>query len=727
MTKKENRPGAGDANGTANNAVSSYSTASVSAGQDNMLLDVPTRYDGRKKLLDSCRDQEIPYDDLLRYAAIACFEKYKGWGSYDAEEYGRIKHDVVELTNDCVKAYNEGPADPHATKDSERFPDEKKGAARYKHISAMHPLQIAIAILVFDHAKCIECGTVGDDDNYVIGVYQFFGPKAGTYDVSDAAVMHRIHRYDSGIKKKDVEEVVDKLRVICPYVAPCDDPDLIAVNNGIFDYGNKMLFDFDPELVFLSKSRVDFVEGAKNPVIVNPDGTTWDVVSWVHSLTDDPAVENLLWQLVGAVIRPNVRWNKTPWLYSTMGNNGKGTFCTLLRNLCGPNAWASIPLSDFGKQFMLEPLMHVSAVITDENDTGTFVGNGSVLKSVVTGDPVRIDRKYKDPIDVRFHGLVVQCVNELPNFRDTTESLYRRVLAIPFDKRFEGHERKYIKDDYLYRKEVLEYVLYRVLMETDYYEFDVPAACADLLDEFRVSNDPIRQFADEIFPAATWTLMPCDFLYDLYRHWFQRNMPSGKPIGKNKFLKNVEPLALERGWKRTDKYVRSAGRMDKPEPLILQYDVTEWMDKTYRGTDPGRLCMPDIKKRYRGFVRLGSAPSGGSGPDSNPDDTPDGDAPVSASDAEDAAKTAADCTPANPTPAGDAVGDAGEAPSAGTGSAKRADTPPSAPVRGLPPQDAVSAATGPSNRSGADPGGAAGGDAGADNDSSSSNYDNDKE
>ena len=44
-----------------------------------------------------------------------------------------------------------------------------------------------------------------------------------------------------------------------------------------------------------------------------------------------------------STIRPNVSWNKSAWLYSTLGNNGKGTLCALLRNLCGPGAGLPFP------------------------------------------------------------------------------------------------------------------------------------------------------------------------------------------------------------------------------------------------------------------------------------------------------------------------------------------------------------------------------------------------
>lgn len=40
------------------------------------------------------------------------------------------------------------------------------------------------------------------------------------------------------------------------------------------------------------------------------------------------------------------------------------------------------------------------------------------------------------------------------------------------------------------------------------------------------------------------------------------------------------------------------------EPLILEYEVTEWMDRAFRGINPDRACMPaSIKERYEGLVR----------------------------------------------------------------------------------------------------------------------------
>ena len=330
-------------------------------------------------------------------------------------------------------------------------------------------------------------------------------------------------------------------------------------------------------------------------------------MSWMGELSDDPDVVALLWQIIGATVRPYVSWNKSAWLYSPSGNNGKGTLCTLLRNLCGPGDWTSIPLKNFGKDFMLTSLMHASVIITDENDTGTFVDDAASLKSIITGDPFQMNRKNRDPRDVLFNGFMVQCVNEIPRVRDKSESMLRRLLVIPFKKRFQGKERKYIKDDYLHRKDVLEYVLYHVLAETDYYELDEPEACLELLDEFRLTNDPVRQFLDDILSRAAWDVLPWQFVFDLYRHWFMRNNPSGRCQSRKSLINDVKEIISDyEGWDYSDNPVSIPDEMyETPEGLIGMYGVFEWEEQGYRGANASRSRSYHGSKRTRGLVRVG--------------------------------------------------------------------------------------------------------------------------
>lgn len=483
---------------------------------------------------------------------------------------------------------------------------------KIQRLSYLPNAAIARLMIALEGIKALNYSDGNNAGNYQLGIYQDCGENEGIYVTTEDLFIKVIKKYNFNISVSGIRQVMELLRYTAPVVAVRKYRNLIPVNNGIFDYDTKKLLPFSPDYVFVSKCKVNFNAAATNVVIHNDDdGTDWDVDSWIHELTDDPQVEKLIWQIIGAVIRPNVRWDKVIMPYSTKGNNGKGTLCRLLRNLCGEGNYTSIAINDMSKNFRLSPLLHVSAVIVDENNVTGYLDDASTFKALITGDQVQIEEKYKAPVDFRFSGLMVQCVNFLPRVNDKTSSFYRRILMVPFEKCFTGAERKYIKDDYLNRQEVLEYVLYKVLeVIPSYYDFDVPDACTRLLDDYKTFNDPVRQFAEEMLPELKWQLVPNKFLYDLFKAWYEENIPSGRVQGKNSFLQEFKDVIAERDdWKATGSSVPTQGYSFGSEPLIIRYNLTKWMNDAYRGTDAAMICTPSmdtIKSSVSGIIRTTS-------------------------------------------------------------------------------------------------------------------------
>ena len=365
---------------------------------------------------------------------------------------------------------------------------------------------------------------------------------------------------------------------------------------------------FSEDKVFLSKSPISYNPNAANVNIHNPDdGTDWDVESWIGDLSDDPDIVKLLWEILGAIIRPLNRWNKSAWFVSENGNNGKGTLCELMRCLCGDNSYTSIPLSSFSQDFALEPLTRASAIIVDENDVGSFVDKAGNLKAVITNDVIQINRKFKTPITYQWYGFMVQCLNDYPRIKDKSDSFYRRQLFIPFSKCFTGIEREYIKKDYIHRTEVLEYVLKKVL-ESNYDKLSEPKSCMQALSEYKEINDPIRSFWADLHEEFVWNLLPFTFLYDLYKSWFKANSPSGTMIGKTTFTNDLlNVIKDDKDWYCDDKtkLIRvTKDNMDGPEPLIAQYHLEDWKTKTYKGNDINKICIPVLATSYRGILRV---------------------------------------------------------------------------------------------------------------------------
>lgn len=524
-------------------------------------------------------------------------------------------NDIVRtITNDFIEKYRTAHIVPRIT---ERMlialiNDEiglancfREKTERLKKIQVLPDTVIADLLVHLDGIVNIILTSEDRKDSYLFGGYVDSGDDRGIYRTDEDFLDTKISSYNYSADDTNYRRIRSLLKSRAPRVHVCRDRDLIPVNNGIFNYRTKVLMPFDPKYIFTTKCRVDYIVGAQSPNIYNPnDGTYWNVDDWIEEIADDAEIAQLIWELLGACVRPNVKWDKAAFMMSSAGCNGKGTLCVLMRALVGKSNCVSLQLSDYGKDFLLEPLIRASAIITDENDVGGFIEKGlGNIKATVTQDEIMVNRKFKIPIMLEFHGMTIQCLNDLPRIKDKSESFFRRQLYIPFSKSFTGQERKYIKEYYVTRKEVLEYVLNKVL-NTNYYVLSEPDSCKFAKEEYKEFNDPIRQFVNDILPQCKWKLLPYDFLYDLYKAWKKEKNPSGSIEGYKNFNASLRSVLVEKGgWSMPNYAVSSKGKMDDFEPLIYRYQLSNWYNPYYHGNDPDKISLPALKSSYRGITR----------------------------------------------------------------------------------------------------------------------------
>lgn len=448
----------------------------------------------------------------------------------------------------------------------------------------------------------------GDADMSSLALYD---EEEGIYLTSESPLRRLASEISPSSSARQIDGVMKQLHAHAPLVSETRDARYVPMANGIFDHRKKQLLEFSSDFVFTAKSPINYNPHAENPYIVRNEGTdqeeTWDIISWVESLSDDEGVPELLFEVIGSVLRPYERWNQAVFLYSRQGNNGKGTFCALLRNILGEKSWTSIPIAKFDKPFALAGLLHATAIITDENPVGAFSNDLGDFKSVVTGDPFTLERKYYNPLSLTFSGSVVQCVNDYPKSRDKSASYVRRQKFIPFKKWFgaDGVERKYIKEDYINRPEVLEYLV-KVVLDMDHTEFSNPPACQALLEEATKANNPVIEFWSEFREEYVWDLLPFGFLYDHFKSWFDKNNPSGTKMGRREFKQQLADTIGndDPDWEFHDTArIRQSNRMSVGEPLIRDYQLKDWATPGQKMMlDPNTSCIPPKKDNYRGGV-----------------------------------------------------------------------------------------------------------------------------
>jgi putative DNA primase/helicase len=271
----------------------------------------------------------------------------------------------------------------------------------------------------------------------------------------------------------------------------------------------------------------------------------------------------------------------------------------------GERACSSVPILKFGERFGKSALLRSSVNLVDENPVGAFATDVSDWKAAITGDVLDLERKYKDPLQMRWRGFEVQCLNTMtPKMKDKSASLKRRLLIVPMTKSFEGIERKYIKNDYLGRDDVLRYVMRRAL-QMQHIELSEPLVCRIALNEWYRANNKVVDFWQEFEGEFVWDLLPFSFLYDLFVAWSRRREPSGTPEGYRTFSAELKTyLGRSEDWAVPEVSVRPKTMMSASEPLIGIWDLKEWQNSTYTSNDPHRLGAFDKPAaNYKGAVR----------------------------------------------------------------------------------------------------------------------------
>ena len=126
-------------------------------------------------------------------------------------------------------------------------------ATKWRLMDALIPAQIAEIMLKLYNIVNISCA--GENSSYdILAIYQEDGDNKGIYVSEEKAFTLIAQSFNFSMTKKEVDEVIRLIKDRAPRKCRNTDKDLIAVNNGIFDYETKELLPFDPEFIFTAKS-----------------------------------------------------------------------------------------------------------------------------------------------------------------------------------------------------------------------------------------------------------------------------------------------------------------------------------------------------------------------------------------------------------------------------------------------------------------------------------------
>lgn len=172
---------------------------------------------------------------------------------------------------------------------------------------------------------------------------------------------------------------------------------------------------------------------------------------------NNPMVEKVIWECLGCMIAPSAKFGKI-FIWYGSGANGKSLLLNIMEAIMG-NLLTHSNILNINDKFALEDVVNGISNVTDDVGITTLKETG-ILKSLVDGSVINVNRKFKQPIKWKPDSQFVMCCNEIPKIADTTRGMIRRLAFIPFDMQLRDDEIDiFLLDKILADKNNLRYIL----------------------------------------------------------------------------------------------------------------------------------------------------------------------------------------------------------------------------------------------------------------------------
>lgn len=357
---------------------------------------------------------------------------------------------------------------------------------------------------------------------------------------------------DSGIYSEDNELLQDLMVTIYPNITerqaidtlykishsvPLRDKQSNSVVIGSELYNNQTgeFQPFNPNVIATRKVKTEY-----NPNAVEPTINGWKPTEWLKGLFNhDKESYELAIQIIRATVTGKTLDNIF-WLHG-VGGTGKGTFQTLLENLVGAENIASYKIDEKNGRFDTSILIGKSVVIGDDVQKDVIIKDTSIVFSLATGDPIRIEDKGKRPYTTRLKMTVVQSSNGFPRMNADKNAIDRRFRVLSFSE-LKGKPDKRIKNDYINRPEVLEYLV-KLAIETPFKDIE-PQRSIDFLNEEYKEMNPVADFVDRFFndDVIQCKYVPNGYVFECFKAYCKQHQNSKYFLNEVSLHKQLKPL-----------------------------------------------------------------------------------------------------------------------------------------------------------------------------------------
>lgn len=358
---------------------------------------------------------------------------------------------------------------------------------------------------------------------YVNGVYR---------QINEREFCGRIKEYIAAIDEEKVEPaLINKVyRLILTDLDNSVEPNQLNADSNIINFANGLLH---LDTLSLHPHTPDIYSTIQIPCDWNPQALSSPAFnSFLHTISSgDKSVKQLLWEYIGYAVSniPGYKCKQALILYGA-GNTGKSQYLSLLEKLVGSENYCSMSLQQLEMRFGTSALW--GKRLAGNADMGSAkIDELEKFKAITGGDTIDYEFKGKDRFSAKYTGLLIFCCNNLPKFGgDRGEHVYDRMITLPCNNvvPFDQRDRNLIEKIYAEREAIIYHsvIALKKLIERGGY-FDVPEVCQKAREEYKTSNDNVRQFlidctncnGSKVSGKGINEYTRTSAMYDYYKRW----------------------------------------------------------------------------------------------------------------------------------------------------------------------------------------------------------------
>jgi len=269
-----------------------------------------------------------------------------------------------------------------------------------------------------------------------------------------------------------------------------------VLENGVLDLDTLILTEHNPELLSTIKLPINYDPKAKCPKFMKFLKSCFQKDEKKYYYKD---MITVLEEIANVLTTNRIHYDIFA-LWIGEASNGKSTMIKIINGVFGPENCSNVSIHDLEERRFSISRLYGKLVNHHADISNKELDSLGKTKQLVSGDPIDVEKKNKDPFSMTNFAKLIFSANETPNIKDDSDGIFRRIIPTTWPNQFLPGAGQ-IKDlDKIILKEeksgIFNLVLhnYRRLLKND--GFSYPQPIAEVRNKIKREADKLLEFVE---------------------------------------------------------------------------------------------------------------------------------------------------------------------------------------------------------------------------------------